>query len=461
MKVQPTQLQDLIQQNQWELILNLIQESNPSDIASVLESLDPDLSLEVLRRLEMNLQAQIFAHFDRSYQLEIFKIWPNRDFAQIFKSLRSKDQADFYQSLDPEDQKDLLPYLDSKTRAELFHLVSYPPESAGGIMSTEFFCVHESTTIQDVMRKIKEETPRKKSLYYMYVVDDDMILKGVLTFRDLFLHDADKKVSEIMVTPVISALVSEDREQVVRKMEEYSLITLPVVNVKGQIVGIVEHDEAIKTLRAEETEDIQKFMGLTVLSGQEISYKHSSVWRLVRSRLPWIVFLAVMELLPGTVLHQSEKILDQFLILAIYLPLIMDAGGNIGSQSATLIIRALALHEVELRDWVYVLFKELRVGLIMGLTFGLLAFLRLYITSKPEMIPVGSSLIQIAMVVSGALLLQTTISALTGALLPLFVKALKFDPAVVANPLITTILDFTGVVIYMGLAHLILLKGAI
>ncbi|MCS6837228.1 MAG: magnesium transporter [Bdellovibrionaceae bacterium] len=444
-----------LEEKNTEAILDIASEVNPVDFSSSLEELEPAQIIEILSLLDVNLRAELFSYFSSQKQLEVFQAWPNRDFAPVLAAMRSNERVDFYQKLDAEDQKALLPYIDSKTRADLIHLSSYPRESAGGIMSTEFQCFRADETIDQVLEKIKSEAPRKKSLYYLYVVDEDLYLVGVLTFRDLLIHPRDTVLRDIMISPVVSAQVDDDREVVAQKMEEYNLITLPVTNAKGQIIGVVEHDVAIETIREEQTEDLQKFMGIT-REDFDKSYLEISSIEHFKKRISWVTILAIVGLVSGFIIHRFENALESLLILAFYMPMIADTGGNCGSQSATLVVRALALQEITVRDWWRIIFKELKVALLLGIVLGIIGLLKVLFISSGLELPSGYSLEKIALVIAIALALQVISSTLIGALLPLAVKAFGGDPAVAASPMITTVVDITGLLIYFGLAQLFL-----
>jgi len=457
MKVVPSleTLREWMEQRNQKQLVELAEELNPVDLAALIEELEPQEIINYLSLLDISLRALVFSYFSDAKQLEVFQSWPNRDFAPVFRAMRSNERVDFFQKLSSEDQRALLPYLDAKTRTDLIHLSSYPPQSAGGIMSSDFLSFPEDAPIAKVLEKIKIETPRKKILYYIYVVDEDQYLKGVISFRDLLIHPGHVTLGEIMTTPVVSAEVDEDREIVARRMEEYDLIALPVTNKHGQILGIVEHDVAIETLRAEETEDLQKFMGITQEAGEK-NYLETSTWEHFRKRVSWITILSVLGVISGFIIHRFERTLEALMVLAFYMPMVADTGGNCGSQSATLVVRALALKEIELKDWWRIIWKEFKVSFLVAGILALVAFAKVMILSSGVELPQGISLTRVAFVITVALCLQVITSTVIGALLPLIVQALRGDPAVAASPLITTVVDMTGLLLYFGTASLIL-----
>jgi magnesium transporter len=290
-------------------------------------------------------------------------------------------------------------------------------------------------------------------VYYAYVVNDEQTLLGFVTLKDLIMADPAQMIADVVHREFVFVYVDEDREEVAKKIEKYDLIAIPVVNRQMQLMGVVTHDEAIDIIRAEQTEDLEKFMGISQRD-TELNYLETSSWKHFQKRVTWVVTLAAVGIISGMIIHNYEKALEKMLILALYMPMVADTGGNVGSQAATVIVRALALGEFSVRAWLKVIWKETKVSSLLALCLGLLAFAKVLFLSWETEIPAEYSLFKVAFVISLALSLQVITATVIGAALPLIVKAFGGDPAVAASPAITTIVDITGLLIYFGTATL-------
>lgn len=440
------------------LNLSILKESIPVlqkmptvEVAEILLGLEAFQLIDVLLRFTPEQQGLIFSEFSASMQHDMFKGLSRKRFAQIFEHMPSDNRADLFQHLSPQEQAGLLPYLSKQVREDVIHLSSYPPETAGGIMSTDFATVSKSMTCQQAIQKVRKDAPSKRTVYYVYVVDDEMKLQGFVTLKDLIMAEPDEVVSGILHSEFTFAYVEEDREEVARKIEKYDLVAIPVLNKEDQLLGIVTHDEAIEIIRAEHTEDLEKFMGM--MPGKDVmNYSDTSVWQHFRKRVVWIAGLAVVGLISGIIVHHFEDTISALLILALYMPMVADTGGNAGSQAATVVVRALALGQITTKSWLKVILKEARISLLLALVLGLIAFGKIMFLSWESEIPGQFNLLYIAMGISLALSLQVVTATVIGAGLPLVVKRFGGDPAVAASPAITTIVDITGLLIYFGIA---------
>jgi magnesium transporter len=445
------EIMELLQQNNTEALLEAFQEMPTIEVAEFLSELDEKDIIRYLRLFDMEDQGRIYADFDFDLQLELFDLIDRGAFAGIFRHMPSDLRADLYQELDIDQQLELLPYLDKKTREDVIHLSSYPPETAGGIMSTDFATVKSNMTVEQAIEKVRRDAPSKKMVYYVYVVDEQMKMQGFITLKDLILEDPNTKVEDALHTTYSYAEVNEDRESVAQKIEKYDLVAIPVLNPRGQLVGIVRHDEALEVIRAEHTEDFEKFMGI-VPDADGMPYLETSVYGHFKKRIVWIASLAAVGVISGIIVHSYEDALQQLIILALYMPMMADTGGNAGSQSATVVVRALALRQISVNDWFKIIFKEVRVALFLALCLGVLAYAKVFFLSWETEIPEQYNLPMIGFVIALALSIQVVTSTLIGAGLPLLVRRLGGDPAVAASPAITTVVDITGLLIYFGLA---------
>jgi len=424
------------------------------EVAELLEKLESDYDrIDVMSQFPIDRQALILADLPVTVQLSLFNAMSRKAFATIFEQMPTQSQVDFFQFLSKKAQTEILPFLSKSVRENILRLSAYPPDTAGGIMSLDYASVFERMTCAEAIAKVRADAPSKKLVYYAYVVNDEQTLLGFVTLKDLIMADPAQMIADVVHREFVFAYVDEDREEVAKKIEKYDLIAIPVVNRQMQLMGVVTHDEAIDIIRAEHTEDLEKFMGIAQRN-TELNYLETSSWKHFQKRVTWVVTLAAVGIISGMIIHRYEKALEKMLILALYMPMVADTGGNVGSQAATVIVRALALGEFSVSAWLKVIWKETKVSSLLALCLGVLAFAKVLFLSWETEIPAEYSLVKIAFVISLALSLQVITATLIGAALPLIVKAFGGDPAVAASPAITTVVDITGLLIYFGVASL-------
>jgi len=424
------------------------------EVAELLEKLESDYDrIDVMSQFPIDRQALILADLPVTVQLSLFNAMSRKAFATIFEQMPTQSQVDFFQFLSKKAQTEILPFLSKSVRENILRLSAYPPDTAGGIMSLDYASVFERMTCAEAIAKVRADAPSKKLVYYAYVVNDEQTLLGFVTLKDLIMADPAQMIADVVHREFVFAYVDEDREEVAKKIEKYDLIAIPVVNRQMQLMGVVTHDEAIDIIRAEHTEDLEKFMGIAQRN-TELNYLETSSWKHFQKRVTWVVTLAAVGIISGMIIHHYEKALEKMLILALYMPMVADTGGNVGSQAATVIVRALALGEFSVSAWLKVIWKETKVSSLLALCLGVLAFAKVLFLSWETEIPAEYSLVKIAFVISLALSFQVITATLIGAALPLIVKAFGGDPAVAASPAITTVVDITGLLIYFGVASL-------
>jgi magnesium transporter len=421
------------------------------EVAEILEAIDETYLFNILDRFTLEQQGLIFSEFPMVKQLNLFKTVSKKRFAQIFENMPSENRADFFQHLTQKEQASLLPFLSKKVREDVIKLSAYPPETAGGIMSTDFATVESQMSCAEAIEKVRSDAPSKKTVYYTYVVDSNHRLLGFITLKDLIMAEPHTKVENALHKDFAFAFVDEDREEVAQKIERYNLVAIPILNRENQLVGIVTHEEAIDVIRAEHSEDLQKFMGIAQ-ANEEFDYLGTSTFKHFKKRVVWIVSLAAVGIISGIIIHRYENALEKLLILALYMPMVADTGGNAGSQAATVVVRALALGQITVRNWFKILWKEAKISLLLAVCLGLLAYGKVLFLSWETDIPSAYSLTVIAFAISLALALQVVTATVIGAGLPLLVKRFEGDPAVAASPAITTVVDITGLLIYFGTA---------
>ena len=356
----------------------------------------------------------------------------------------------------PEDRREaILPALAQAEREDIRRLSSYEEGTAGAVMTSDYAVLTPDLTAAEAIDKLRKEAPNKETVYYAYVVDQDRRLVGFVSLKDLILARSWDRIESFMHQEVIFANALDDQEDAARTIQKYDLLALPVVNGNDVLVGIITHDDALDIITQEHTEDLEKFMAIAG-SHEDAVYLKTSAWGHFKNRAVWVVALALLGLVSGFIVQSFEGLLLQFAILAVFMPMLADTGGNTGSQSATLVIRALALKEVSYRDVFRILAKEAQVAIMLGLILGLVAFGRVVLFGGGSSVPDGFSLPKIGVAVAVALSLQVFTATLIGALLPLTAARLKLDPAVVASPALTTVVDITGLLIFFTTAKLLL-----
>ncbi len=447
-------IEGLVKAREWEALVTILKKMPVVEVVEVLKDLEkPDL-LDVLSLFTHEEQGYIVSDFDIEMQEELYELLGPKSFTRIFVHMASDIRADLYQELDREDQLKLLPYLDKKTREDVVRLSSYDPETAGGIMSTDFATIIGDMTASQAIDKVRRDAPSKKMIYYVYVVDEDMKLRGFTTLKELIMANPDESIWNIVYKDFAMAEVDEDRESVANKIEKYDVVALPVINKYGQLAGIVSHDDALEVIQEEQTEDMEKFMGI-VPDVEKLNYQETPVLTHFKKRITWVASLSIIGVISGIIIHSFEEALSALILLALYMPMVADTGGNVGSQAATVVIRALALEQITLRNWLMILFKEARIAILVSIVLGIIAYGKILFLSWDTQTPEQYSLFFIAFGISLALSIQVISATLLGAALPLVVKRMGGDPAVAASPAITTLVDITGLLIYFGMAMLL------
>lgn len=444
-------IEELLRAGEHEALVAILKKRPAIEVAELLARQGDETLISLLKLFTPEQQGVILSDLEPDLQLKLFHLMDRAAFAEIFSNMASDIRADLYQLLEREDQLQLLPFLDKKNREDVIHLSSYPEETAGSIMSTDFATLLVNMTAEEALNKLRKDAPSKKMIYYLYVVDQNMKMQGFATLKDLIMADPGTPVRDFTRFDYVWADVDEDRESVAAKIEKYDLVAIPVLNRMGQLAGIISHDEAIEVIRAEHTEDMEKFMGI-IHDEEDVDYMKTGVFSHFKKRVVWLSSLAVIGLLSGMIIHSFEDAMSALLILALYMPMVADTGGNAGSQAATVVIRALALGQVTIKNWFSILFKEARISLMLSMILGMIAFGKILFLSWETEVPEQFSLFFIASGISFALSLQVISSTIIGAGLPLLVKRLGGDPAVAASPAITTLVDITGLLIYFGIA---------
>lgn len=426
-----------------------LQEMNPADIAFLVEELNGDGEIGekelilMYRILPKELAAEAFTYMDSDTQMTLINAFSDRELRYVLDELYIDDTVDIIEEMPANVVSRILRNTDSDTRKQINQLLNYPKDSAGSVMTTEFVYLKKELTVSEAFEQIRKIGLVKETVYTCYVTENRRLL-GIVTVLDMLVADSDTAVEDIMETNVISVNTHDDREYVARTMSKYDFAAMPVVDNENRIVGIVTFDDAMDVLQEENTEDFAK---MAAVVPAEDSYFKTSVWSHAKSRIPWLLILMLSATLTGMISARFEPQIAVIPMLVSFMPMVMGTGGNCGSQSSTLIIRGMALEEIRLRDFFKVVFKELRIALICAAVLSVVNGLRVLITYKDP---------ALALVIGLSLIGTVVIAKLVGAMLPMGAKALKLDPAIMANPLITTVVDSCSLLIYFTIATNIL-----
>lgn len=396
---------------------------------------------------------ELFLLLSPADQYELIHELQNNQKRSWIRLLAPDDTADLIQQFPHEERAQMLALLDITTMREVVALLAYAEDDAGGLMNPRFIRLRPDISVDVAIRYIRAQSKAKiETIHYVYVLDQEQKLVGAMSFRDLFLAPPDKLVSEIMVTDLITLPEDMDQEAVGRKFSQCGLSTLPVVDAEGKMKGIVTVDDVVEVVEEEATEDIQKLGGTEAL---DEPYLQINLFRMIKKRAGWLTFLFIGEMLTATAMQFYEKQIEQAIVLALFIPLIISSGGNSGSQATSLVIRAMALQEVRLRDWWRVFVRELVAGLSLGVILGLIGMIRILAWPSRETL-YGEHFQMIAVTVSAALVGVVLWGSLAGSMLPFVLRRVGFDPATSSAPFVATLVDVTGLVIYFTVASFFL-----
>ncbi len=429
-------------------------ELHPASCADILEHRDDELIRDVLLEIDESLASEIFGHFHEERQLSLSQLFTPRQLTTLVTNMSNDERVDFFQALPEDRQEALFRRLAQSEREDIIRLGAYEEGTAGAAMTSEYVTLPLHLSAVEAINKLRRQAPEKETIYESYIVDEDRKLIGVVSLKDLILAPMNMPLSKIMKTDVAFAYSHEDQEDAAKILAKYDLLAIPVVNDQEALVGIITHDDVLDIIHEEHTEDVEKLMAITSSAGGQ--YLETSAFEHFRRRVWWVVGLAGMGLISGLVIETHQDVLSSFIILAVYMPMMASTGGNTGSQSTTVVIRALGLQQIELSDAYKVLWKEFSVAVLISTVLIGLTFFKVHFFSQNAILPSGHSLNQIAWVISVALGLQVITSTLAGAVLPLLAFRLNFDPAVVAAPALTTVVDISGLLIYFTIAHSLL-----
>jgi magnesium transporter len=432
---------ELIMNNNFVETRNQLLTKNPVDIAHFLEEIPPEKALMVFRILPKDLGADVFAYMSSEQQKYIIGNINDKEIRLILDELFLDDTIDFLEEMPANFVKKVLRSADENTRVLLNQFLAYPENSAGSVMTIEYVDLKKEMTVTQALAHIKKTGVDKETINTCFVVDHNRKLEGIVSIRKLILNDDDVKIKDIMETNIIYAHTLNDQEEVADRFRKYDLFSMPVVDKENRLVGIITIDDILDIIEEENTEDFQRMAGI---EPTEKEYLRTGPLNLAKHRVAWLLILMISATFTGNIIKRFEDVLQTVVLLAAFIPMLMDTGGNAGSQSSTLIIRGLALGEIKIGDIFKIIRKEFAVGTIVGTVLAGVNLLRLYFIEK-----VGLA-ISIAVCIS--LFFTVLLANLVGGVLPIFAKRFKVDPAIMASPLITTIVDAAALLIYFTVA---------
>ncbi len=416
----------------------LLQEQEPATILDMIKDLPSREKLVVFRLLPKDLAADVFSELEPDEQEELLDLFRDETIKEILDGMDPDDRAELFEEMPANVVKKLIALLSPEERELTMELLNYPPNSAGRMMNPRFVDLYSDMTVAEALVRIRERGRdlESETIYTPFVIDRTRKLLGVVELKDLILADSSSRVGDLMKPNPVYVYTTTDREEVAQIVRRYDLIAVPVVDSEGRLVGVVTIDDVVDVIEEEATEDIHH---MASMSSVQTSYFHTPVWIFIRNRLPWLSLLLLMESITANVVSRYEALLASVPIIAAFFTTMSGTGGNVGSQSAAVVIRSMALGELSSRDWIKVLFRELYTSVLLAVPLALLLFLRAFFVS---------SNLSLNFAISLSLVVLTVYSNVLGAMLPFLGTALRIDPAVMAGPLLTTIVDITGIAIY-------------
>ena len=432
----------LLAQREFKAVRSILDVMNEVDIASLLSTLsDKELAL-AFRLIPKDKAAEVFSNMDTSMQTYLVTMFTEKELKELLDDLYMDDTVDMLEELPANLVKRILATVSASDRSMINQLLNYPEDSAGSIMTTEYVDLREEMTVGQAMAHIKKTGIHKETIYTCYITERRKLV-GIVSAKDLMTTDDDVPIKDLMETEIISVYTHADQEQVAQLFTKYDLLALPVIDQDGRMVGIVTFDDAMDVMVDEATEDITK---MAAINPSEKTYFETSVLQHAKNRIPWLLILMFTSIITGTIITRYENAFAAIPLLVSFIPMLMDTGGNCGSQSATLIIRGIALDEIRFTDLFKVMFKEFRISLIVGAFLAVANGIRIFIQYHNP---------GLAVVIACSLMGTVIMAKLVGCILPLLAKKVNLDPAIMASPLITTLVDTFSILIYFNIATIL------
>ncbi|MBC2396812.1 magnesium transporter [Clostridium tetanomorphum] len=445
MKKELREVLELIQQKNFTKVREKIIKLNSVHIGEIIENLDVSEAILIFRMLPKDLAVDVFNYINNDFQEKIISSITDKEIENIIDQIYFDDMIDLLEEMPAKVVKKILQYSNVEERKLINEFLNYPESSAGSLMTIEYVDLKKTMTVKEALEHIKATGVNKETIYTCYVIDANRKLEGIISLRHLILSDYEAKIEDIMKSDVVYVNTHKDQEEVAKVFKKYDLIAVPVVDMEDRLTGIITIDDIVDVIEQENTEDFQK---MAAMAPSEKEYLNTGVWKLAKNRLMWLIILMISATFTGNIIKSFENVLQSVVLLTAFIPMLMDTGGNAGSQSATLVIRSIALGEIKRKDVLKVMWKELRVSLIVGILLSIINFLRIYYI---ERVPLNISL-----TVCITLIFTVILAKVVGAILPMLAKKLNLDPAIMASPLITTVVDATSLIVYFSVAKILL-----
>lgn len=435
------ELNDLIQTKQYTRLRQELLAYNDADIALFLEELEEAEMVKIFRILPKGVAADVFSYLPIDCEQMIITSLSDSEASNIIDNLMADDATDLLEEMPANIVKRLLANTSPEVRRDINHLLRYPEDSAGSIMTVEFLELKEHLTVEQAITRIRKVGVESETIDISYVLDHKRMLIGTVTLRQLLLSEPETTIAEIMKEHVIALYTLMDQEEVAHQFQKYDLTAMPVVDNERRLVGIITVDDVVDIMQEEATEDMEK---MAAILPSDKPYMKTGVIETFKKRIPWLLLLMVSATFTGRIIASYESALDACTVLTAFIPMLMDSGGNAGGQASVTIIRGLSLNEIRYKDWIRIIWKESRVAFLCGLVLGIGNFCKI--------IWLDGLAVEVAMVICSTLFCTITVAKLVGCTLPLCAKKLGFDPAVMASPFITTIVDAVSLSLYFTIA---------
>ena len=440
-----TSIKALVEVKKYATLRDILSTMNAADIASLLEDIDDPMVPLLYRLLPKELAADTFVEMEPDTQEMLIRGFSDSELKEVVDELYVDDAADLVEEMPANVVKRILMTADAEKRQMINNILKYPEDSAGSIMTTEFVELRPHMTVEDAILHIRRSGINKETINNCYVTSKDRRLIGVVTIRDLIMNESEQTMDQLMEDNIISVETITDQEEVAQMFSKYGFLAMPVVDTESRLVGIVTIDDVLDVLEEEATEDIEK---MAAIVPADKPYLRQTTFDLWKSRIPWLMLLMISATFTGMIITSFENALAKFVILTAYIPMLMDTGGNSGGQSSATVIRALSLHDVEFSDLPRVIWKEMRVALLCGLTLAVCNFAKLLLFDRLA--------VPVALVICLTLVVTIFCAKVIGCTLPMIAHRIGFDPAVMASPFITTLVDAISLLVYFQFATRIL-----
>ena len=438
-------IKELLEEKNYKVLKIELSEMNNSDLAEILEEFEPSELVTLFRLMKKDDQVEVFALLDSNFASELLSYFTDKEKVSLIEEMATDDAVDVLEEMPANIVDKLLKKCDADTRKDVNKLLNYKEDSAGSLMTVEYAEIKGTATVKQAIEYLRKEQDELETINYLFVVDDKRKLNGIVHLKDLVFASGKDKIKKIMEEIDVYAITSMDQEEVASLFQKYDITIMPVVDSEKRLVGIITIDDVVDVLEEEATEDMKKMAAIIPV---DKPYDKTSVFETFKARIPWLLLLMVSATFTGAIITGFESKLASMTILTAFIPMLMDTGGNAGGQSSVSIIRALSLNQIEFKDIFKVVFKEFRVAILCSIVLGICNFAKLMLLDK-----VG---VPVALAVCATLCITVIIAKFIGTILPIVAKKIGFDPAVMASPFITTIVDACSLLVYFQVASMIL-----